>query len=371
MTSAIDATKPVDAVPASKADLRANLAAAKSEIEALQVTTAALTPYAFSGMRNRLYNPLFRMDRRNGAALVSVPAGSTYKFTVDRWFGTAIAGGGTFSVQSVQTGPTDIVSAVRMATTTAKGGLAAGDLHYFGTALEGNDWLDLQWGTSSARGVTLSFWARSSLTGTFSVALHSTGYGVSYVGTYSITVANTWQYKTIVIPGPTIGTWGTTAATSLGLKFDLGCGSTFQGAAGVWTAGHRATTSGSVSLITTLSATLDIAAIQLEVGSVATSFERRVDSLEVLLTGRYYENLQFNLAGYNTIGAVMQHVIQAVIYKRATPTITLTSSAPTNLTAPITTAIGGQGGFLASATVTATGAWTWSSLYAIDSEITI
>lgn len=372
MTSAIDATKPADAVPAAKSDLRANLAAAKSEIEALQALTTVLTPYALTGSRNRIHNPLFRMNRRNGVGLVNFPAGTAPTFGVDRWYGSAIAGGGGFSVQTTLTGgPPGVVTYVRLATVTAKGSLAAGDYHYFGQAIEGTDFYDLQWGSASAIPAMLSFWVRASIAGTYSVALHTPAFAQSYVATYSVTLANTWQFKTISIAAPTIGTWPTGAVTTGGIKFDLGEGTTFSGSAGVWVAGNRGVATGSVALVSNALATLDIAQVQLEPGTAATAFDRRPDPIELIITGRYYESSQFNLAGYQLIGGAIQHFIPATIYKRATPTITLTSSVPVNITTPITTAVVPQGGFLASGTATATGSWSWGSAYAMECELTI
>jgi hypothetical protein len=372
MTSAIDATKPLDAVPANKADLRANFAAAKNEIEALQALTATLSPYALTGSRNRMHNPLFRMNRRNGVGLVNFPAGTAPTFGVDRWYGSAIAGGGGFSVQTTLTGgPSGVVSYVRLATVTAKGSLAAGDYHYFAQAIEGTDFYDLQWGTASAVPATLTFWVRASVAGTYSVALHTPSFAQSYVATYNVTLANTWQFKTVSIAAPSIGTWPTGAVTTGGIKFDLGQGTTFSGTAGVWVAGNRGTATGSVSMISNALATLDIAQVQLEPGSVATAFDRRPDPVEIIITGRYYEASQFNLAGYQLIGAAVQQFIPATIYKRATPTVTLSGAATTNVTAPTTTPVGPQGGFLLSGTATATGSWSWVAAYAMECELTI
>jgi hypothetical protein len=372
MTSAIDATKPADAVPASKADLRANLAAAKAEIEALQRLTATLSPYALTGSRNRIHNPLFRMNRRNGTGLTNFPAGTAPTFGVDRWYGSAIAGGGGFSVQTTLTGgPAGVVSYVRLATVTAKGSLAAGDYHYFAQAIEGTDFYDLQWGTASAVPAVLTFWVRASIAGTYSLALHSPAFAQSYVATYSVTLANTWQFVTISIAAPSIGTWPTTAVTTGGIKFDLGQGTTFSSAAGVWVAGNKGVAPGSVAMVSNALATLDIAQIQLEPGTTATAFDRRPDPIELIITGRYYESSQFNLAGYQLIGGAVQQFIPATIYKRASPNVTLVGSATVNVSGATTTPVLPQGGFLLSGTATATGSWSWVAAYSMECELTI
>lgn len=371
MTSAIDATKPADATAASKADLRANLAAAKSEIEALQAQVGALSPYVFKGMRNRLINGTLVFDSRNGGVAVSVAAGTT-KFGPDRWYGTSIAGGGVFSIQVLTTGtlPTGFGQFVRIAVTTAKGALVASDAHAFCQAVEGYHWRDMAYGTANAVSAVLSFWVRSSIAGTYSVSLNNSALVNSYATTYSVSIANTWEYKSIVIPGSTIGTWSITNTTAIGVRFDLGAGSTINGATpNTWTGVSKCVVAGSTSLIGTNAATLDFAGVQLEPGAVVTPYEYRMAAAEQPMINRYYASSQFSYLGTSTIGATEGGHVMLFSPPRGTPTITRTGETLTNFAAP--TIAGTAAGFTWSSVIPATGQFVWSGSYQADAEITI
>lgn len=371
MASAIDATKPADAIAASKADLRANLAAAKTEIEALQAQVGSLSPYVFKGMRNRLINGTFVFDSRNGGTAVAVAAGTT-KFGPDRWYGASIAGGGAFTIQLLTSGtlPTGFGQFVRITVTTAKGALAAGDSHAFCQAVEGYHWRDMLYGTAGAVSAVLSFWVRASIAGTYSVALQNAAGANSYATTYTVSLANTWEYKSIVIPGPTIGTWAAGTTTCVGLRFDLGSGTTFSGATlSTWTALNKSAITGTTSLIGTNAATLDFAGVQLEPGAIATPYEYRLPASEQTMVNRYYYASQVNFLGTSTIGATEGTHISLPTLPRGVPTITRISESLTNATSPTIT--GTVTGFTWSSVIPATGQWIWSAGYSADAEITL
>lgn len=128
MASAIDATKPADNVAAAKADLRANLASAKAEIEALQAITANITPYSFSGNRNRLLNGSAQVCQRTGSGFASV-AGSAV-FGPDRWYiSQAQAGAALTLSQQLSPGLAQYPNALQVVVATSKTVVAA-DSHY-------------------------------------------------------------------------------------------------------------------------------------------------------------------------------------------------------------------------------------------------
>jgi hypothetical protein len=145
---------------------------------------------------------------------------------------------------------------------------------------------DLGWGTANAQTVTLSFWVRSSLTGTFGGSVNNNS-NRSYPFTYTINAANTWEYETITIPGDTGGTWATGNTTGLLLELGLGVGSTFSGTAGAWTGSYFSSATGAVSVVGTNGATFYITGVQLERGTSATPFEYRDYGRELLMCYRY------------------------------------------------------------------------------------
>jgi hypothetical protein len=155
---------------------------------------------------------------------------------------------------------------------------------------EGYDVADLDWGTSDARTVTLSFWVRSSLTGTFGGVIQNVDLDRSYPFTYTISVADTWEYKTITIPGDTTGTWNKTNGIGLRVIFALGAGSDIIGTAGAWAAAnYQGGATGQTNVISTSGATFYITGVQLETGTTATDFENLQYGQQLALCQRYYE----------------------------------------------------------------------------------
>ena len=239
---------------------------------------------------NRIINGAMMIDQRNAGASVVNSAGSTY--FIDRWTIYDGSGGSHFTVQRNKdsvTPPAGYTNYLGIQTTTALSA-AAGNNLTLTQYIEGFNTSDLGWGAVGAASVTVSFWVRSSLTGTFAGQLQSGNNDATYVFNYTINSANTWEQKTITIAGPTIGMWyAGTNNRSIACRFDLGCGSTFAGTANTWSASTLLTTSGAVALVGTLNATFYITGVQLEKGSVATPFEFRPYGTELALCQRYYQ----------------------------------------------------------------------------------
>lgn len=294
------------------------------------------------GMRNRIINGDMRIDQRNSGAAVT-PSVTAYH--LDRWNGAYSTGSKLTFQQSTTTPPTGFTHSLLITTASAVT-LASGDYYALVQHIENINWSDMAWGTANAKTVTLSFWVRSSLTGTFVVAMRSGADDVSYPATYTITAANTWQYKTITIPGATSGTW--TNAKAASLWFALGYGSTFNATANTWGSGIALFVSGSVSPVTTLGATFSITGVQLEEGAVATPFERRFFSLEMSLCQRYYSTGATNAMWSNTY---MSH--QFPVPMRTIPSMSVSVTA-NNLQ------VGFQGFYFYSTVTTGYG-WTASA----------
>jgi hypothetical protein len=239
---------------------------------------------AFS-FKNRIINGDMRIDQRNAGASVNTGVGNNYN--PDRWliFDSA---GSKMSVQQVTDAPAGFAKSQKI-TSLAATSPASTDYYFDCQRIEGFNVADFGWGTANAKTLTLSFWVNSSLTGTFSGAFGNASFNRSYVFTYSVSAANTWEQKTVTVTGDTTGTWATDNSTGLQVVFDLGSGSSRAGTAGSWSANDYRKATGSVSVIGTLNATWYITGVQLEVGSVATPFERRPFGTELALCQRYFE----------------------------------------------------------------------------------
>ena len=238
----------------------------------------------FIGHRNRIINGAMMIDQRNVGASVT-PNGA---YTLDRW-SAVNSQTGKFSVQQVSDAPDGFINSLKITSLSAYS-ITSSDYFDIQQHIEGFNIADLGWGTASAKTVTLSFWTKSSLTGTFGGAIRNNSYNYNYPFTYTISVANTWEYKTVTITGATSGTWLTTNGIGASVWFGLGVGATYSGTAGAWgTLLGASSATGATSVVGTNGATFYITGVQLERGSTASSFEYRSYGAEKLLCMRYYE----------------------------------------------------------------------------------
>ena len=238
-----------------------------------------------TGMKNRLINGGMVLDQRNAGASVAISTGT---FLTDRW-NVYLSHTATMTGQQSATAPNGFTNSLAITVGTGAA-TSSTDQGFLRQKIEGFNVADLGWGTANAKTVTLSFWVRSSLTGTFGVAIRNGSGNRAYVAAYTISSANTFEYKTIVISGDTTGTWTTSNNTGIQVAWDLGTGTTYSQAAGSWTS--NATISGligGVKLAETSGATFYITGVQLEEGNAATSFEFRPYGTELALCQRYYE----------------------------------------------------------------------------------
>jgi hypothetical protein len=254
------------------------------------ITANAVTPSV--NMKNRIINGAMVIDQRNAGASISAVDNA---FPVDRWRIEDAAGTGSKgNVQQNQgsvTPPAGFTNYIGFTTTSAYS-VGANDAYLFQQRIEGFNTADLDFGKSTAKTVTLSFWVQSSLTGTFGGSLRNNAANRSYPFTYTISAANTWEQKSITIAGDTTGTWvGATNGTGIFLSLSLGSGTNRSGTAGAWNANNNYSATGAVSVVGTLNATFYITGVQLEVGSTATSFDYRPYGTELNLCLRYYYKL--------------------------------------------------------------------------------
>lgn len=245
----------------------------------------------FIGMgRNRLLNGGFEIDQTNGGAAVTINS-TTAVYVMDQWVGRGQTTDGVFTVgRASASPPTYFQNYARITITTADASIGATQIYHFRTPIEGYVTRDFAFGSADAKTLTLSFWARSSVTGTYNVAIGNNGATRSYVSTYVISSANTWEYKTITFAGDTTGSWSNlSTGVQMLIYFNVGAGTSMQTTANTWAAGEFYSTSGSTNLISTNGATLDLTGIQLEIGQQASSFENRPIGVELALCQRYWE----------------------------------------------------------------------------------
>jgi hypothetical protein len=245
-------------------------------------------PNASLGFKNRIINGAMQIDQRNNGASVTI-TGSNY--TVDRWQGQATQTS-KFTVQQNAgsvTPPSGFTNYLGVTSTSAYS-ITGNDAFQIAQIIEGFNIADLGWGTANAQPATLSFWVRSSLTGTFGGSIATTGSGVWVLPfSYTISSANTWTYITVAIPASSSALTNNNNTAGVFVRFGLGStGTASGGTVGTWTnAGNYIQPSGTVSVVGTNGATFYITGVMLEKGSTATSYDYRPYGTELALCQRY------------------------------------------------------------------------------------
>lgn len=326
---------------------------------------------SFGGMRNRIINGDMQIDQRNAGASVSTSSGSS-AYTLDRWI-IEYSQNSKFTLQQNAGSVTPPVGYTNYLGITSSSAYSVGSGDYFALMqrIEGFNVSDLAWGTANAAPITVSFWVRSSLTGTFGGAIRNSGGTRSYPFTYTISAANTWEQKTITIPGDTSGTWLTNNGIGLRLDISLGMGSTYSGTAGTWTTGNLLSATSATSVVGTNGATFYITGVQLEKGSSATSFEYIQYQQEFALCQRYYERGLAGFVGTITNGHAGGTAIPFAVTKRTSPTMSQAASLNASGFASGVGAyfVTGVDGVAIYHTATTTGNCSWVDRYIADAEL--
>jgi hypothetical protein len=247
------------------------------------------------GFKNRIINGAMMIDQRNSGASTS-PTGGAY--TIDRWYYDPSGAFSWFSFQLNGGGVTPPAGFASYLGMTSLGANTPSSSTFCTVrqTIEGFNTSDLNWGTTNAQSVTLSFKVYSSLTGTFGGVIRNGASTYSYAFTYTISSANTWTTCTITIPGPAVGSWSAnTNSGSVVVVFSLGVGSNYLISPGTWTSGWYHGATGTTNYSATSGATFYITGVQLEKGTTATSFDYRPYGTELQLCQRYY--YQWSTAG--------------------------------------------------------------------------
>ena len=239
--------------------------------------------------KNKIINGAMTFDQRNAGASVTPTTDATY--TLDRWK-ARLSQSSKYSVQQNAGSVTPPAGFTNYLGVTSLSAYSVGTNDFFvlQQVIEGFNVADLGFGTANAKTITISFWVRSSLTGTFGGSIYNDGGSRNYPFTYSISTANTWEQKSVTIAGDTTGTWLTNSNAGLQLQIGLGVGSTYSGTAGVWAGSNFLSATGATSVVGTNGATFYITGVQLEVGTQATAFSTAGGSYgaELALCQRYY-----------------------------------------------------------------------------------
>lgn len=170
--------------------------------------------------------------------------------------------------------------------TTADAAIAAGDEYDVYTILEGYNWRQF-----AQQSCVLSFWVMSTKTGIHSVGLHNSGVDRAYVGEYTVSVSNTWEYKTIVISAsPAAGTWDYTTGKGLYIRFGLMAGSTYTTSSlSTWNAAGTFMSTNQVNVMDSTSNFFRLTGVKLEFGSVGTPYKFAPIETEMARCQRYYQ----------------------------------------------------------------------------------
>jgi hypothetical protein len=271
----------------------------------LMTTSDGVSSSGLYGFKNRIINGNMAIDQRNAGASVTPTAIGAYTYSsVDRlWY--LISQSSKFTIQQnagAITPPNGFSNYVGV-TSSAATSVGSGDYFWIGQSIEGFNTSDFSWGTANAKTVTLSAWVYSSLTGTFGGSLYNSASNYFYPFTYTISSANTWTQISITVTGPTSGTWvGATNGVGVRVLFNLGAGSTYTGTANAWASGSAYAPTGAVNVVSTNGATFYITGVQLEKGSVATSFDYRPYGTELDLCYRYYYKIKSAGTSFSGLG---------------------------------------------------------------------
>jgi hypothetical protein len=292
-----------------------------------------VAPQFLAGRRNLIINGAMQVAQRGTSDTVD---GWTNYF-IDRFNCSFRTSTGTAAGSQSTDAPAEFYNSLKL-TQSSVTTEASSDIYQITQRIEANNFYQCGFGTSDATSFTLSFWVKSSVTGTYSVSF-SNGYVNStyrnYVAEYTINSANTWERKTITVSGDTNVNWNRTGnGRGLDINWDLGSGSDYQTTARTWQTANYTASSNQTRWIENSGATFYITGVQLEVGSVATPFEHRSYGEELALCQRYYYQTPSGSAstqkiyweGYSEAGSFAHLDIFFPTEMRAAPSCTVSGT---------------------------------------------
>ena len=314
---------------------------------------------------NRIINADFRIDQRNNGA-----SGTASGYTVDRW--QYVGSQASKLTWQRATGPATIgfPYALWLTSSSAYTALAA-DSFFLNQTIEADMVSDLAWGTVSAQSATLSFWVLATVAGAYSGAIVNQPAPPTrcYPFTFSL-LAGTWTKVVIPIPGDTAGTWVMSGnAGGVAVKFDLGSGSNFRGAAGAWVNGNLNGVTGAAALVATNGAALGVTGVKLEIGSVATPFNRQSLAKSMADCQRYWQQVQILWSGGTNNTSTYFATGTLPVAPRAAPTLTGVIGGATAFPAVVGTLGYGTQSVSESRVANATGVGSFITLVTASAEL--
>ena len=319
---------------------------------------------------NRIINGDMRIDQRGVA---SGAGGTVTGYTVDRWrYDATQTPKGTWSrlYPSTSLLPFGFNSALSFGSNSTAYTPLATDYFTFSQRIEADAMTDFSWGTPQAQPVTLSFLALSLNTGTYSGAIaNQPTPNRSYPFVFSIPAAGVWTKIAVTIPGDTVGTWVLNGnASGVLVTFDLGAGSTFRAPAGAWAAGNFVGANGALSTVAISSGILSVTGVKLEVGSVATPFNRQSLAKSMADCQRYYQTGALYVQSNGSAGAPAQFSVPLKVSMRATPTGTVAAISLGNCSA-LSLGLPSNQEIAVNATVTAASTYVLQASYTASAEL--
>ena len=258
---------------------------------------------------------------------------STGYYTVDRWsFVNTFA---TYTMSQSTDVPTGqgFATSLKLDCTTANASPAAGDNLRIRQNFEGQMLQYLKKGTANAESLTLSFWVKSTKTGTFIAELRDDSNARQIAKSYTIDASNTWEKKTITFPGDTTGAFTNNNAQALSMQFWLGAGTNFTSGtlATSWQSivnANRAV--GQVNIADSTSNDWFVTGVQLEAGTTASDFEFLPYDVNLDRCYRYYQVIvegteQYFLDGHYYSSSNVRGTIEFFSPMRASPSLDATS----------------------------------------------
>jgi hypothetical protein len=278
--------------------------------------------------RNLIINGAMTIDQRNSGSALTVNTASEF-YAVDRFMGIGVASDGVYTLQQVTDAPDNFVNSIKATVTTADASIPTTGRYLIRHKLEGNVISQLNLGSSAAQTFTLSFYVKSSLTGTFGGSVLNGAQDRSYPFTYTISSANTWERKTVTIAGDTTGTWPTDNTKAMQIAWSLGVGSDYLNTAGAWVGSQEWGATGETAVIATLNATWQITGVQLEVGETATPFEHEGYGTTLGKCQRYLKLGGAGVYGIYNSATNIEISIPFSPDMRATPTLSMAKTTVT------------------------------------------